>query len=479
MHTNNQTRKRNIIDIVLVVIILALVVTNVITFSKLRENHAYVIYSTPEGEIKKGPYVTGSVAEIEDGPVIDGYTFIGWRDADGNMEKRNEVYVNEDTYYSAVYSVGLDKDDHIVYLENDNGLFRPYDSLTRRECALMFYKLMNISKTGKGEFKDVKKDDPCYTACATLKDLGVISGNFFHPDDPVSRRDFAEILSCFIPDYEKYMDNTQSDEYLQRYETAVIMNKVLDRHGDTKNRTSMTGTFLDLSSNTDYFWDVAEATLEHKYTSDDGKETWTSCNALPSYEPGFFFVGPALHYIDEKGNPVISASAQGLDFNKKGEVTSGDDEVDKGIHEIISEVIDFEKMDKNDMRHALFDYMVDENNFKYMTRNYYGYEDVSWLLDEAKVMLETRKGNCYNFTAVFYYLMRAIGFNPVAYSGTVGSDNRPHAWTEMEKNGQNFLYDVEYQYANPGSNTYQRDQNYMDRYHYRRVPRTSSDSTTG
>ena len=465
----NQSRKkinkRTIFEILLILVILALAAMYFLKFTGINGG-VKVYYYTPDGTTEDGPYAAGSLVTIKDGPEIDGYTFIGWRDEQGNIEKRSEVYVNEDTYFSAVYSVGLDTDDHMVYLSNDNGLFRPADPITRKEAVMMFYKLINTGTVGKGRFTDVSETDECYSACASLKDLGVIHGKYFHPDDYMSRAEFAQMLSCFCPGYAEYMDDTESEEEILRSEVTVIMSKVLNRPGDSKNNTSMVGTFLDGSPKSDYFWAVADATIEHEHKFDGGKEVWTSAKALKEYEPGYFFVNGALHYIDENGSPLLDGEVDGLKFNSRGEETSGDEELDRYVQKIIADVCDSEDMAQSDMLKAVFKFVSDPDNYNYLTRNIYEMGDDSWVASEAKTMIKTKKGNCYNFAAVFCELARGVGYDAKAVSGTMGIDLRPHAWVEIEKNGEMMLYDPEYQYVHPELNCYQRDSSYKEKYHY-------------
>ena len=472
METDNVKKSRinirTIIEIILVLIIAALAF---ICFYEANEKvgTANVYYYTPEKTITDGPYDIGSVAKLIEAPQIDGYNFLGWRDEQGNIEKRTEIYVNEDTYFSAVYSVAFDTDEHMVYLENDNGLFRPMDGITRAETVKMFYALLNTGTVGKGEFEDIGEKDDCYDAAATLKDLGVISGSYFHPDDVVSRAEFSEMLSCFCPDYKDYMDDCESESPMLRYEVAVVMSKILGREGDSKNNQDAVGTFLDVSPKSDYFWAVAEATIPHEYTVSSNKEVWTTSQSLEKYEPGIFFVNGALHYIDEDGNPALDATVDWMQFNSRGEITSGDDELDILLQQIIKENCDTENMSQSEMLKVLYKFVSDQNNYKYLTRNIYEMGDESWMEQEAKTMIKTGKGNCYNYAAVFYELARAIGYEAKAISGTMGIDVRPHAWVEIEKNGEMMLYDVEYQFVHPELNCYQRDSAYKEKYHYHTI----------
>lgn len=470
--------KRTIFEIVLVAIILILILILSVKPMASGKNSASIYFYTPDNNYSEGPYAKGSLVEVKDAPEIAGYTFAGWRDENGNILDGNSIYVNEDTYLSAVYSVAFITDEHIVFLENDNGIFRPDDELTNAEAAVMFYTLMDTNLVGTAEFEDVDISETYYKAAATLKDLGIISGNYFHPDEYVSRTEFAKMLKLFSRDYALFVENADSDECITRAEAAKIMCEILGREGDTNDNRDMIGTFLDVSPNRDDFWYIAESTLNHEFEYADGNEVWTESDSFDKYKPGFFFVGTKLHYIDANGDPVIDDWAENLYFNSRGEESSGDAEVDKYIQKILKATVDPSKQTKSEMLKILFDYMAKDNHFNYMVRNYYEPGDTSWVIDEAKVMLKTKKGNCYNFAAVFYELARAIGYDAKIYSGTMGTDYRPHSWVEIDRNGEAMLYDTEYQYAHPETNMFQRNSEVMTRYHYHQEGKPAEESTT-
>jgi Transglutaminase-like enzymes, putative cysteine proteases len=90
---------------------------------------------------------------------------------------------------------------------------------------------------------------------------------------------------------------------------------------------------------------------------------------------------------------------------------------------------------------VLYKYVV--NNFNYRRRNFYDFGATGWIEEEAYTMLTTGKGNCYNFASVFCLLAREIGYDATAYSGTMGPDRRPHAWVEIDMDGETKLFDPE------------------------------------
>ena len=469
--------KRTIFEAVLILLVILLAGFLAFQFFGEKSREVTLTTVTPNGSTTTGPYPKGSLVALQDGPAIDGYIFSAWKGEDGEMVEEKEIYLNQNTTLTAVYGIAFKKD-HVPFLTNEEGVFRPEDGITRAECAEMFYTLLDTDKVGSGSFEDVKKTDSYYTACATLKDLGVFSGNYFHPEDTVTHKEFSEMLSAFSVSYLDNMEKPASEEEITRAECADIMCAILGRTGDSKDQKDALGTFLDVSPNREDFWAIAESTVKHEYTLENGKEVWTKCESFPEHGPGFFFVGTRLHYIDENGNPVIDGEAEGLTFNDRGEETSGDEELDKMVQEILKETVDPATETREEMLKDLYNYVVYSNDtYTYVGRNSYEVGDTSWVIDEAKTMLTKRSGNCYNFAAMFYELARAIGYDMQIYSGQVGPDHRAHAWTELEDaDGTIHLYDTEYEYANPGHDMFDRDESVIERYKYLKEPYSPTSS---
>ena len=88
-------------------------------------------YITPDGEITREAR-RGTVVTLEPGEEIENYTFIGWRDPQGNIEKRESFKIYQNSYYSAVYAVALQTNTHKAYLfPNRYGMYLPYSEMTR------------------------------------------------------------------------------------------------------------------------------------------------------------------------------------------------------------------------------------------------------------------------------------------------------------------------------------------------------------
>ena len=141
---------------------------------------------------------------LPQGPQIDGYTFLGWKDSDGNPVADDTVTLYADTAYSAEYAIAFRdsalSSHHAAYLSiSADGYFRPDGMLSRASAVKLLYDSLDTELEGSAEFADVDPSADYYTAAATLKDLGVITESRLHPDDPISLAELFEMLSHFFP----------------------------------------------------------------------------------------------------------------------------------------------------------------------------------------------------------------------------------------------------------------------------------------
>ena len=468
-----------------------------------------VTWYLPSGENRQQTLERGEQLTLPEGDALDGYTFLGWRDSQGNMEQRRQFSVYEDCGYAAVYALALETEKHISYLDIDSSsLFHPYEPLTRREAAIMLYRLMDTELQGTGSFTDVPPEDACYAAAATLKTLGIVEGSRFHPDETITRGELLEMLAALYPAAQNTVDFTDlsaGDSYyaafctaveqgwldldgqaadpdgsISRADTAVLMNRLLGRSDSIEDARSMVGTILDVSFSDDNFRDIAEACIAHEHAGDGADDHWTASKALPLRQPGFFFEGVRLHCISEEGSPVINDSIGLLSFNANGEVSTGIPECDALLAQVLRDVVGQPKYRDMTQLRELYNYTVE--NFSYLHRNLYEPGETGWEAEEAYTMLSTGKGNCYNFAAVFGQLARFLGFDAQIYSGTItGQAKReadgevldtkrtPHAWVEIEADDGWRIFDPEstYAYLGEGSNFFNRGEGTRRQFGYK------------
>ena len=425
----------------------------------------------------------------------EGYTFLGWLDADGRTESHESIPVYRDLVFTAQLVPAFETEKHIPYLTTDAEAVLDVDGpITIREFVNILYLLLDTEATGNGSFVDVPEDDSCYAAAAYLKDLGILSGTRLHPDENLSCGEMIETLCRFFPAEDgtfvfQDLDSdslyypcfctaaakgwipsgklvrTEATEAISRGRFARIMNHVLQRDAVRHLDQEDVGTILDVPPSGDYYDDVVEAVIPHTYRMQRGEEHWISSEALPVHEPGFFFAGVRLHYIDDNGVPAVNGTVNGLDYNRNGEVTTGDAWLDRALWAILEDNVDPKRMDREDMLRILYDYVV--NNFTYRYGSMYAFGAEGWAVREARRMLEYGSGNCYCFAALFYELARFVGYDAKLYSGraygeqyeyrTYGDDlvyspvgYTPHGWVEIEFDGVPYIFDTEYEYRSYG-----------------------------
>ena len=426
----------------------------------------------------------------------EGCTFLGWLDSDGRLEEHRSIPVYRDMVFTAKLIPAFETKKHIPYLKTDAEAVLDVDGpISMREFVNILYLLLDTEETGNGSFVDVPEDDECFTAAAYLKDIGILSGTRLHPDTNLSCGELLETLCRFFPASEErdfsFQDlepdspyypcfctaagngwipsgtlvRTEATKDISRGRFARIMNHVLHRDAERHLDQEDVGTILDVPPSGDYYDDVVEAVIPHEYRIKGDEEVWTSSEALPVHEPGFFFAGVRLHYIDENGIPAVNSNVGGLDYNRNGEVTSGDAWLDRELWSILEENIDPQIMDREQMLRIVYDYVVDNYSYRYGSMYAFGAE--GWAVKEARRMLEYGSGNCYCFAALFYELARFVGYDAKLYSGRAYGEQyeyrsydtdlvyapigyTPHGWVEIEFDGEPYIFDTEYEYRSYG-----------------------------
>jgi len=156
---------------------------------------------------------------------------------------------------------------------------------------------------------------------------------------------------------------------------------------------------------------------------------------------GFLWLDGFLYGWDSENSCfLISEQQDGLAFDGNGRYTSGNTELDAFVAQTLSEYCDFSKSRLENLKTL---YLHVKNDFQYLPRNYYESGETGWEINEALTMFETDKGNCYCFTGAFCALARGLGFNAVTWSGTMGTENQKHAWTEITLDDEVYICDPE------------------------------------
>ncbi len=295
-------------------------------------------YETNGGnEIPKGTYSSGTTVQLDAVPEKDGYIFDGWHSDSELKEDVTQVKMTKNiTVYAAwILDNGnagnghetpkdLNGDDHFAYIQGyPDGTVGPDRSITRAEVATIFFRLLDedVRKqylTSENHFVDVTKYDWHNTAISTLTAMDILNGrddNFFDPNAPITRAEFAVICARFDDSsYQKtkdfsdifghwaeeeiaesaahgwfrgYDDGTfRPDADITRAEAVTMINRVLNRIPETAEDLLADMVIWPDNSDPDiwYYLNIQEATNSHDYVMKNHiYETWTAINENPDW----------------------------------------------------------------------------------------------------------------------------------------------------------------------------------------------------
>lgn len=368
--------------------------------------------------------------------------------------------------------------DHGAYISGENGRFRPQGNITRAEVASILYRLLPKQVEGYATYLDVPAGSWYELAAGTLGYLGVLRPGemLFQPSDEITRGEFIRAVACFFPacaTAEQFTDVSPMDpnasyyltarswgwlngfddgslrpeQKLTRAETVSMLNRALSRTPDKAYIDRISPLiYLDISADSWYYYDVMEAAIPHVHTFDTGAERWTSHTPVSiQLEPGFHLVDNWLYYFSaERHDFVRSGSVGNFSFDAAGHFTSGSTDLDARLRKIVASKTDGSMTQEEKLR-ALYVYTRD--SFTYLRRPAYQFGATDFMQKDALDMLVNGYGNCYSYASLFWYLSRWIGYDAKIYSGTVGSNKRPHSWVEINFDGKDYIFDTELEMA--------------------------------
>ena len=216
----------------------------------------------------------------------------------------------------------LNTEDHYAYLIGfTDGTIRPEESITRAEVATIFFRLLTDEAretywSQDGGYIDVDASDWFNNAVSTLTNMGILEGDgeAFHPQDPITKAEFATIAVRFFDYVAVYQPGTFTDvdadawyaDYVQaaadmglvegdgtgrfepmrditRAEAVTIVNRTLGRkpHEEHLLPWAEMNVWPDNgNAQAWYYADIQEATNSHDYTwtaeAGESVEQWTA-----------------------------------------------------------------------------------------------------------------------------------------------------------------------------------------------------------
>lgn len=350
---------------------------------------------------------------------VAGLRFVHWTDEEGKEVNPFTEFVYQDVRYEAVAYPELSC--HVPYLFTDQeGYLRPDDLLTADELlqALEALAAQDAQKYFPGM--------PAGTQAVTAQTLRQVLESFFtkrsvaealpQEQTEVTRTAFAQCMQQLL--------GRQESERLSVEEGAVIPKDL------TRERTDAIA--------------LLEASVPHSIS--EKKHLWSHV-VLPEPMPqGFHNIDGWLYYVQEDYRFLKDGNVGSLYFDENGRYTSGDAELDATVAQILKQIIEENpEAEGLDLLRLVFDHC--HLNYKYLRRNAYAFGQTGWEINDAKVMFEKGRGNCYNFAAIFWALSRGLGYETRAVSGTCTATDQPHGWCIIRIEDNDYFFDPEWQFA--------------------------------
>lgn len=387
---------------------------------------------------------------------------------------------------AAVAMISQEAGAHVKYMNGDSqGLFQPEKALTRGELAQVLYEIVADRPAVRPVFADVPRDAWYAPAVEVAAGLGLMTDDYgiFRPGDPATRAECAYALSQLLPGDAPLVDvfpdvwpgywayqaicrtagqglfygdgagNFRPNDSLRRCEAVAVFNRLLGRSPDIGTLAAREGlcAFPDVPSSHWAYGEIMEATVTHRYTVDgSGGESWLSAEGEapavvvtpPPSEAAGLPDGPQridghLYWVSG-GTFIRNQNMSGLYFNENGWYTTGDEELDGLLNELVDRLTT-ESMTRDEKLRTLFNYVRD--NFTYLKRPLIEKGQTGWEAEYALFFLKNGKGNCYSFSATYCLLCQELGLP--AYCVVGRALNSPHGWVEIELDGSTYIFDTQ------------------------------------
>lgn len=178
-------------------------------------------------------------------------------------EHRSEIYTTTNKFSDVSYNLWSNKaissmsNGGYVYGYQD-GTFRSEQSITHAEFVAMLVRFIGIDEDAVANFTDVSRSYWAYQYIATATKAGWIKG---------------------------YNDGSyQPNRCITRAEAMTIMNRVLNRGVNAESELVDYYKWPDNDPSAWYYWDVVEATNDHRYTGSRPSEDWISLEIDYEYD---------------------------------------------------------------------------------------------------------------------------------------------------------------------------------------------------
>lgn len=386
-----------------------------------------VTYMDGETLLATETVAEGSCPQALTETAANGGSIIGWRKgSDKTVLNAAAVAVYGDVTYTAVIGPELNRGEAFLAAETD-GLFHPDKEFTRSDAVRAVYALLKNKPQGETFLNDVTTRARCYQAATTLVTEGwvTLDNGRFHPDVAISVTDLRGLLGHMFSQRAVETATAELGETLTRAQAAELFYTLLNAP-----QTGSNAFYPDVIPTDSYYTAVSALGMT-------GGVNWGE-GGKPA--AGFIHLEGYLYNVGPDGYFLKNSNVGTLNFGPDGRFTSGNIDLDNYVANILVDTI-HDGMTQDQKLRAVYDHVRDR--YLYLKRNLYEVGELGWEVDEAITMFSTGKGNCYNFTAIFWALTRGIGYEAECLSGLVGVGRDPHSWVEIPIDGTLYIFDPE------------------------------------
>ena len=368
-----------------------------------------------------------------------------------------------------------------------DGTFRPDEEITRAEFAAILCRITGTPVSEDVGFADVEDGYWAGGALGAAREMGWMTGyddGLAYPEAPVTRAEAVVMLNRvrgrtpnrmaidLARENLPYVDVTPEHWAFYDIIDASFSNELMAYINGEVEGVEPGFIFID-----GQMCHVNEETLRLDFytagfhTIDGGLyHVAQSGYFIQRYEEGFLEMDGSMFYVTKDDGPFLSDEYLGyLYFGENGRYTSGSSVVDEHVDRILEDILYDDSMTQEEKLYEAY-LSIRDGGYSYMTRKT-GWERGSddWTLECARVMYESKRGVCYYWASAFLYLARRLGYQAQAVCGGVGTGNQLHAWVVIEFDGDDYIFDVELEWAYMWD-FYQRGYSYMNMF---KQPRSS------
>ncbi len=350
---------------------------------------------------------------------MEGLEFTGWADCNHNIVKPETVPVTGNISYVAQGSPRLTL--HMPYLQLDEfGFLRPDELLTDHELE------------------------------HALKALSKEAAWSFFPELPASFNlsggQLRQVLTAFFPaEVVESAVSCADTEAVTRSMFACAMHTLLERDADEAFVLGASAELpKDVTANREDATALLEACMRH--TPDPEGQRWSDISLPSGWDPGYMVMDGWLYFVLPDGQLLRNGTEGKHDFGPDGRYTCGDPELDALVADILKRIMEENPdLEGLDLLRKVYDHC--HQDYKYLRKEAYYLGSTGWEVEDAKEMILTGRGNCYNFAAVFWALAKGLGYDVVALAGTCTGSDQAHGWVGLYYEGERYFVDPEWQYA--------------------------------